>query len=108
MRISYVRPKRIILLASTNISLITHNKNFWKSAKSLFLHKISRNETIKLVENDTILSDDQVVADTFNNYFKNNVQNLFTINDKNLPKKKINRFDLNLFGPIEAAVSKYN
>ena len=62
--------------ANINIGSITVNKEFWKTIKPPFLDTISHKETINLAVNYTNLSDDQVVADTFNNYFNNNVINL--------------------------------
>ena len=53
--------------ANINISFITDNKKFWKTVKPLFSDNIPHKETINLAVNDKILSDDQVVADTFNN-----------------------------------------
>ena len=82
--------------ANINISSITDNKKFWKTAKPLFSDKISHKETINLAVNDTILSDDQVVADTFNNYFNNIVKNLVTVTNKNYPKEIANNVNLNL------------
>ena len=73
--------------ANINISSITDNKNFWKTIKPLFSDKISHKERINFAENDTVLGDDQVVADRFNNYFNNIVKNLLTITNKNFPKK---------------------
>ena len=55
--------------ATMNINSITNHKNFWKTVKPLFSDETCHKETINLVENETILCDDQVVADTFNNYF---------------------------------------
>ena len=63
--ITYVGPKE--LFTNNNISSITDNKEFWKTVKSIFSDKICPKETINLAENDVILCDDQVVADTFNN-----------------------------------------
>ena len=54
--------------ANINISSVTDNKKFWKTVKPLFSDKISHKGTINLAVNDTILSDDQVVAEAFNNY----------------------------------------
>ena len=53
-----------------------------------------------------ILSDEQVVADTFNNYF-NNVRKLLILTNKNYTKKKTNGFNLDLLDTKEAAISKY-
>ena len=73
--------------ANINISSITDNMKFWETVKPLFLDKISRKEAINTVENDTILSDVQVVVHTFNNYFNNIVKKLFTLTNKSFPKK---------------------
>ena len=72
--ISYVGPKRNIWV--TLIWGQKTNDKFSKIVKRLFLNKISRKETINLVENDTIINDDQLVADIFTNYFNNIVKNL--------------------------------
>ena len=52
---------------NANISSITDDKEFWKTVKPIFSDKICPKETINLVENDVILCDGQVVADTFKN-----------------------------------------
>ena len=88
--------------ANINISSITDNKKLWKTVKPLLSDKISHKETIKLAVNDTILSDNQVVADTFNNYFNNIVKNLLTITIKNYPKEIANSINLNLLDHVEA------
>ena len=62
--------------ANINISSINDNQKFWKTVKPLVSDKISHKETITLAVNDTILSGDQVVADTFNNYFNNIVKEI--------------------------------
>ena len=85
--------------ANINIISITDNKKFWKTVKPLFSDKNSHKETINLAENDTILSDAQVVADTCNGYFNNII--------KNFPKEKTNGFNLNLLDPVEAAILKH-
>ena len=72
--------------ANINISSITDNKKFWETVKPLLSDKISHKETTNFAVNDTILSDDQAVADTFNYYFNNIVKNLLTVTNKNFPK----------------------
>ena len=88
--------------AYINIISVTDNNKFWKIVKPLFSDKISHKETITLVVNDTILSDDQVVADTFNNYFNNIVKNLLTVTNKNYPKEVANSVNSNLLDPAES------
>ena len=93
--------------ANIHISYITDNKKFWTTVKPLFSDKVSHKETINLAVNDTILSDDQVVADTFNNYFNNIFNNLLTVTNKNYPKDIANSVNLNLLDPAEAAILKF-
>ena len=83
------------------------NKEFWKTVKPLLSDKISYKETINLAVNDKILSDDQLVSDTFNNCFNDIVKNLLTVTNKNFPKEKTNGFNLDLLDPAEAAILKY-
>ena len=71
------------------------------------MDKISHKETINLAVNDTILSDDQVVADTFNDYFNNIVKNLLTVTNKNFPNEITNGFNLSLLDLVEPAILKY-
>ena len=102
-----LRSTRNNYFANIKISSITDNKKFWKTAIPLFLDKISHKETISLVENDAVFSDNQVVADTCNNYFNNIVKNLLTLTNKTFPKKKTKDSNLNLLDPMEAAILKY-
>ena len=61
--------------------LITNNKPFWKSVKPLFSDKITIKKIVNLTEDGEILRSDTDMADTFNGYFSNVVQNL------NIPRK---------------------
>ena len=74
--------------ANINISSIIDNKKFWKTIKGLFLDEISHKKTVNAIENDTIFSDYQVVADILNNYVKHINKNLYTQANKKFPKKK--------------------
>lgn len=69
--------------ANMKISSITDDKKFWKTVKPLFSDKSSHRQNINLVENDTTLNDNQVVADAFNNYFNNIEQNLLSVTNPN-------------------------
>ena len=100
---SLLRRTKKNYFANININSVTDNEKFWKTVKLLFSDKISHKETINLVENDTVLSDDQVVAYLFNNYFNNIVKNILTLANKNFPKKKANGFNLSVLDPMEAA-----
>ena len=63
------RTKKKIKKGFSNISITlkTDRKNFWKTVKPLFSEKISHKEIIDLIDNETILNDDQVIVDTFIN-----------------------------------------
>ena len=105
--INLLRRTKKKYFANINISSITDNKKFWKIVKPLFSDKISHKGIIDLAVNDTILSDDQVVADTFNNYFNNIVKNLLTMINKNYPKEIASSVNLNLLDPVESAFVKF-
>ena len=55
---------------------ITDNKKFWNSIKPLFSDKSKSSNKITLIENGTIISDDNDVAETLNDMFSNVVEKL--------------------------------
>ena len=60
-----------------DIKIFQDNKKFWKTIKPLFSdkqHYPKRN--IVIVENETVISDNKNVAETFNTYFIEAVENL--------------------------------
>ena len=57
-------------------SEICDNKKFWKTINPLFTEKATSTDNITLIENNEIVSDDQKVAEIFNNLFSNAVKNL--------------------------------
>ena len=80
--------------------LITDNKKFWKSVKPLFSNKITVKEIINLTEDEKILSSGTDIADTFNDYFSNVVQNF------DIPRENsILNTDL-CINPVMAALDK--
>ena len=52
-----------------NISDITDNKKFWKTVKPILSDKGRLNSKITLIEDEKIISNDEEVAETLNNYF---------------------------------------
>ena len=80
---------------------ITDNQKFWKSVKPLSSDKKTVKEIINLTENGEILSSDTDIADRFNDYFSNIVQNLI------IPSKN-SIFNMDLcINPALAVVRKY-
>ena len=55
---------------------ITDNELFWKILKPSFSEKCAYASKIYLVHNDNVISDDQELADTLNNFFEHAVDNL--------------------------------
>ena len=68
-----------------DVKLIMDNRKFWKAVKPFFSEKHFINNKIALIEVEEIISNDREVADTFNWYFANVVENL-DIEGKVTPK----------------------
>ena len=62
--------------SNLNLRDITDNKRFWNTTKPLFSDKGGGKENIVLVKGDKIISDDAEVAQTFNDFFENNISSL--------------------------------
>ena len=87
---------------------ITDNKKFWKMVKPLFSDKVKSADSITLIENNKIVSDDKEVADIFNTFFGNAVKMLniesyehFSFDEYFL------RTDTENEDPIKRAIEKY-
>ena len=63
-----------------NIKQVSDNKLFWKSVKPFFSDKGSNSSKITLVTENNIISDEEEIANTMNNYFINVTK---TLNLKN-------------------------
>ena len=57
--------------SNLNPHSITDNKKFWKTVKPLFSEKVMSTESITIVENDTICTDDSIISRIFNDFFSN-------------------------------------
>ena len=57
-------------------NLIRDSRSFWKTVKPLFSDKCIVQQDISLLENNTLITEDKLVADTFNHFFSNIVPNL--------------------------------
>ena len=55
---------------------IIDNKSFWKHIKPLLSEKNARSNKITLVEDNSILENNDKIAETFNNFFTSVVSNL--------------------------------
>ena len=82
----------------------TDNKKFWKTMKPFFSDKVSGSVGITLVENEAIISEDQIVAETFNNFFANGVKSL----NINIPYHNITAGPASSDDPIDGIILKYS
>ena len=99
---SLLRKAKTKYYANLNPSLVTDNKTFWKTVKPLLSEKTTISDSINLVENLDICSDDEKVAHIFNTYFSNVVNNL------NIERKEdILNLNVNDYDPILKAIDKY-
>ena len=88
--------------SNLNPCSITDNKKFWKTVKPLFSEKVMSTESITLVENDTICSNDSNVSQIFNQFFSNVVKNLNIVPKDDVINDNVNDPDL-----INRAILKY-
>ena len=74
---SLYKQERKSFFESIDSSKITENKTFWKINQHFFSEKRKLVKKITLVnENEDIMSNDKVVADETNNFFKNAIKDL--------------------------------
>ena len=59
-----------------DVKFVNDNKKFWKTIQPLLNDKNAKANKIVLIENDEILSDSNVVAQTLNNHFVNITESL--------------------------------
>ena len=54
------------------------NRKFWKTVEPVFTDKVQLSQSITLVENEEMITDDLKIAEIFNDYFANITQDLET------------------------------
>ena len=84
-----------------NPSDISDNKKFWKIVKPFFSEKVISTESISIVENNVLHTDDKNVSDIFNSFFSNAVENLGIV-ENDMLNNVVNGPD-----PILNAIKKY-
>ena len=67
--VNLLRKEKKIYYNNLDLKNITDNKQFWKNPKRLLSDKISESSKITIVNNNSIVSDDKEIWDTFNNFF---------------------------------------
>ena len=61
---------------SIQAKTVDNDRKFWTTVKPLFSNRNPMSEKITLVENEKILSTDEVIEECFSNYFTNIKHNL--------------------------------
>ena len=69
-----LRKTKIHYHAQLSNKIVTDNRKIWKAISPLFSEKIYRKESIMLKEHAKIITDNKIIAETFNNFFNNIVR----------------------------------
>ena len=72
----FYKKERVKYFANLDIKKITDNKTFWKTIKPFLSNKSTNSGKILLSENETILTDEETISETFNDFFKKSVEML--------------------------------
>ena len=82
--------------------MITDNKKFWRTVRPLFSEKDFCSQQITLLVEDKIISSDKEVAETFNTFFSQAVENL------EVKGFEMENFDYNLeISPVENIIHRF-
>ena len=80
----------------------TDNKKFWNTVKPLFSNYNGGAQNITLIDDDKIISKDEEVAKTLNNFFTNSVKSL-NIAENNALLNRSNHLNI----PVDIALKKF-
>ena len=67
--VKLLRKTKLKYFQNMDVSKVNDNKMFWKTLKPIFSDKCKNANSIILTEEDTIMKNKKLIADTFNNYF---------------------------------------
>ena len=70
------RKEKKLFYNNLDVKTVTDNRKFWKTITPLFSEKHFSNNKITLIEDEEIISNDREIAEIFNSYFSNVVDNL--------------------------------
>lgn len=74
--VSLLRKAKISYFQNLKSSNICDNKKFWKSVKPLFNEQAVSSDTITLIEDNVVISEDSKVSEIFRDFFGNAVSSL--------------------------------
>ena len=69
--VNLVRQARRNFFTNLDIRQVQNNKRFWKTVKPLLSNKSKSSDKIILTEHDSIITDNEEIAETLNDYFIN-------------------------------------
>ena len=98
-----LRKKKADYFNDRHLNLVRDNKKFWKIISPYFVSNPKKSSKITVVDKKgNTLSEDEKIADTFNNFFSNIIKNLnISINSEVLEDVSM------IQDPIIAAIEKY-
>ena len=100
--VSLLRKEKKQFYSNLNTNILTENRTFWKTAKPFLTDKTQKTSRITLIEEERVISQDHLIAKTFNEYFIN-------IPIKNMPKnQEYENFDSSEGNPVERNFLKTN
>ena len=105
--VNLVRKEKKSYYGNLDTNKITDNKTFWKTVKPLFSNKTVNSDQITLIKNDIIISENKDIAEIFNKFFANIIQDLnitmeeFVSNENGKNDKNLTDPESNVFRAIE-------
>ena len=100
--VSLLRKSKIDYFANLDTKIMKDNRKFWKTVNPLFSEKSYSKESISLINNDGLITENEDLAKTFNNFFSN-IVNKLGIEDVLADESNLSNID----DPISKAIAKY-
>ena len=99
---SQLRKNKRGFFGKLNHRVVSDNRKFWKTVGPLFSEKAFHKESITLINNNKIISNNEELAETFNKHFSKLVESLDI--DKTLAS---NIASSDIIDPVFNAIKKY-
>ena len=100
--VSLLRKTKRDYFANLDTRIMKDNRKFWKTENPLFSEKSYSKESISLINKDGLITENEDLAKTFNNFFSNIVSKLGI---EDVPDDESNLS--NIDDPISKAIAKY-
>ena len=96
------KKERKLFYNKMNLSNINDNSYFWKTVKPFLSDKGTHSSKINLVNNDEVISDDAVLAETFSKFYEGAVKSL------GVSIESSTRSEFESSDPVDIALKKYS